>query len=408
MNLIQTAFRKLRKFKLSWDAPAKTDVVVFDRYATQGILPLLAGIRFSVFENQGHKLNVPTILRMLAKLHFSWIDYCATYIALCDAQVVVTGIDSNPLFYRLKHRLPGVKFVAVQNGIRGTGSPVRGGDLWTALRTETSITPSVDVIATFGPAHSEQYKRHISCSTIEIGSARNNQIPIHVRDNSSTRNRIGLISNFDGLPHDDIFLEEQASRAIMYLENRPVSAKDYFAADAQTATMLAEICQQNDWDLCIIGRRTSSFPAERRFFERACGALPFRFISKYSEESSYKELDQMNLVVSVDSTLGYEMIARGQRVLFLPLRAKLLGGVEAEQFRFGFPYSFPDEGPFWLSTLETGRVSSRITQLLSLSNEQWTSMSLFVLENLMGNDPGNTKLANVISEVLDQSSINSD
>lgn len=381
--------------------PTRCDLVVFDRYATQGLLPLLPQFRHVVFENRRSQLHLWALLRMVKCFRFSWIDYCVAYLQLTAATVVVTGVDSNPLFYSLKHRLPKLSFIAVQNGIRGTGSPAKGGDLWTALQSQSEHRPAVDLVATFGAHHSNQFRDHVDCHTIEIGSARSNMIPISPKADVRATPCIALISNFSGLPHIGVFDDGTAGETAMYLGERRVSAREYFSADAQVASTLSRICSREGWDFKVIGRRDESFKSELRFFEEACCGYQFAFVPKSSEESSYQELDQADVVVSIDSTLGYEMISRGQRVLFIQARAELLGGSEARQFRFGFPGTYPNEGAFWMTSLDADHIAAKIHSLIAQSCEQWQSASRFVESELMVRDPDNKKLAILLHQLVE-------
>ena len=385
--------------KLVWRRPQRAEVVVFDHYGIQGLIPILEDGTYSVFKNRRSELHVLAIFHMLVRFRFSWRDYCASYLRLTGARFVVTGIDSNATFYTLKHALPEVRFVAVQNGIRGNGSPVKNGDLWTMLAESPHQPPTVDVIATFGRAHSRQYAQHIRCRTVEIGSSRSNLIPVEKSHQQTVRTRVGFISNFSGQPHAGVFPDGTASPRAMYIGAREVSAREYFAADAKVASLVADICSSHGWDLHIIGRRTAEFPHERMFFANACGLLPYEFFPKMSEESSYRHLDTCDLVVAIDSTLGYEMIARGKRTAFVAARSLLLGGEESQQFAFGFPGDFQPSGLFWTNSLNREAITEIIRRVISLSDDEWQVASEFVREQLMAFDSGNCKLRTAIFDL---------
>lgn len=378
--------------KLIWRRPPRSEIVVFDRYATQGLIPILGVDTYSVFENRRSVLHLVALLHMLVRGRASWREYCISFLRLAKARVVVTGIDSNATFYTLKHSLPDVRFIAIQNGIRGNGSPVKNGDLWTMIAESPHQPPTVDIIATFGRAHSRQYARHIRCRTVEVGSSRSNLIPVQTSAPWKARKRIGFISNFSGQPHEGIFPDGSASPIAMYLGMREVSAREYFEADATVASMVADICDANGWDLHIFGRRTAEFPYERAFFAQACGRFAHEFFPKTSEESSYQRLDACDLVVSIDSTLGYEMIARGTRTVFVAARALLLGGEESRQFTFGFPGAFDSSGAFWTTSVNRGEIAAMMTRVISMSDDEWQSSSGFVLEELMAFNADNRKL----------------
>lgn len=382
--------------KFVWKRPPKSEIVIFDGFATQGIISAINEQSYSIFENRHSKLHVWTLFHMLTRLRFSWLDYCVSYLILSGARVVVTCIDSNPLFYRLKHHLPQVRFIAIQNGIRGTGSPVQGGDFWSALDAFGTRPPHVDIVATFGTAHSEQYSAQIRCVTVEIGSTRSNSIPIQKKLNISHSPRIALISNFSGLPHQDIFPGGAASTTAMYLREQRIAASDYFAADARVANFISNICSRNKWEFSIVARRDQTFTHEQRFFADACADNKFSFIVKQSETSAYEYLDGVDLVVAIDSTLGYEMIARGTRVIFISARAALLGGEGSRQFKFGFPGNHPEEGAFWTESLHQSEIEKLMHSVLALSEDGWKHCSEFVSRELMSYDSDNGLFRNLL------------
>lgn len=378
--------------------PPASRVLVFDRYATQGIIPILNEGDFSVFENRNRNLNVWVLLHMLLRLKCSWVQYCVSHIRLTKARVIVTGVDSDANFYRLKHYLSHLRFVAVQNGIRGSGSPVPDGDLWSMLNRADTPRPQVDFVAVFGQAHAEQFAREIECSTVVIGSARSNLLPVSRPKDSPERKRVAFISNFSGLPHSDIFANGSTPAGVMYFGDRLVNAKQYFKADAEVALTAARVCERLGMEFLIVGRRAPGHPHEQHFFDEACQGLPYRFVVKETETTSYQVLDAMDLVISIDSTLGYEMVARGSRALFVSARADMLGGPEASQFAFGFPDILPPEGPFWTRSLDDLTLANKMQRILTMSNDEWQRETSFVSSRLMIFDPGNTRLRRLLSE----------
>jgi surface carbohydrate biosynthesis protein len=66
-------------------------------------------------------------------------------------------------------------------------------------------------------------------------------------------------------------------------------------------------------------------------------------------ESAYDAVDSTSLSVTIDSTLGYESIARGNKTSVFSVRGTLLG---IDDQRFGLPGSLSDVGPFWINIPE--------------------------------------------------------
>lgn len=384
--------------KLRFRLPARAHVLVFDRFGTQGLMPLLSPGNYTVFENRQSELNLWVVLLTIIGFRFSWRDYCVTYIRLARAKIVITCIDSNATFYSLKAALPNVYFVAVQNSIRGNASPVKNGDLWSMLKRSEYQPPTVDLVATFGQAHSDLYKQHIRCDTVEIGSTRNNMVSAPLKKSPNTPCRVGLISGYVEFPRRAESPSDFVSNIAWYYEDREVTVSDYVTADKQVAALIASASQAEGWDFRIVGKRPPDLPFEREFYANACGSAPHLFMPKQAEDFSYNTLDQCDIVVTVDSTLGYEMIARGSRVLFVTARAHLLGGPGSEQYRFGFPRDFGNEGPFWTSTLDAQHLARVMKSLLAMSDREWHDASEFVRQDLMVFDPDNTKLRAIIAK----------
>lgn len=384
--------------KLRFRPPSRAKILVFDRFGTQGLMPLLAPGSYGVFEDRQNDLNVWALLITVARLRFSWRDYCVSYVRLSGARLVITCIDTNPIFYSLKAALPHVHFVAIQNSVRGNASPVKNGDLWSMLRISKYQPPTVDIVATFGQAHSSLYMQHVRCGTAEIGSTRNNMIPVPIERPRHAPPRIGLISGYVEFPRQPEPPHDLVSTTAWYFEDREVGVTEYFAADQRVAHLVASVSHDEGWDFRIVGKRPPDLRFEREFYAAACGTTPYTFLPKEGEDFSYRTLDHCNLVVTVDSTLGYEMIARGSRVLFITARALLLAGPGAEQYRFGFPRDFGNEGPFWTSILDARHIAGLMKSLLEMTDQQWSEVSHFVRDELMVHDPDNSQLRALIAK----------
>jgi len=163
--------------------------------------------------------------------------------------------------------------------------------------------------------------------------------------------------------------------------------------------IVAEICAREAWEFRVAGKRADDVVGEREFWGEICRPHPYMFFPRDTKSSSYEILDDCDLIVTIDSTLGYEMIARGTRVIFISERARILGGDEARQFTFGFPDDFPDEGLFWTNSTDLRHVLSMMRRVLTMSDLEWDLCSEFVRERLMVFDAGNTHLHQLISNV---------
>ena len=46
------------------------------------------------------------------------MNYYIEYIKICNPKILITFIDNNLIFYKLKKYFPNIYFISVQNGIR--------------------------------------------------------------------------------------------------------------------------------------------------------------------------------------------------------------------------------------------------------------------------------------------------
>ena len=68
------------------------------------------------------------------------------------------------------------------------------------------------------------------------------------------------------------------------------------------------------------------------------------FLSKTENRSTYKIVDLAKIILSIDSTLGYEAAARGKNVGFFCIRSKKF---PLSTFKFGWPVKKNSKGNFW-------------------------------------------------------------
>lgn len=136
---------------------------------------------------------------------------------------------------------------------------------------------------------------------------------------------------------------------------------------------------------------------ERAYFEELLGE-PCEFSEWHWHGSSYETADASEVFVSIDSTLGYESAARGNKTAIFSIRSKLLGLVG---FTYGWPGRYPDEGPFWTNRPDASAFERILDHLFDIDDEQWQeALAGSAFSNVMVYDPGNTILRSVLEEEL--------
>ena len=118
--------QRLSARKIIWSRPRHRSVLLID---PSGIDILTQFVQIKDIEVLNlEETNIWIFFRTILKLKFSTAAYVDTYIASTQPKVVMTFIDNDVNFYKLKDLNQKTKFIAIQNGIRAnySGSPSLG------------------------------------------------------------------------------------------------------------------------------------------------------------------------------------------------------------------------------------------------------------------------------------------
>ena len=107
---------------------------------------------------------------------------------------------------------------------------------------------------------------------------------------------------------------------------------------------LKEFCIQNNHPLKILGRfdiDDKVINKEIIFYNKILGDFNWTYIRNLGEFHSYTLMDKNLILISADSTLGFEALARNKKIIMFPFRHIKISDP------FGWPSKFDDVGVFW-------------------------------------------------------------
>jgi surface carbohydrate biosynthesis protein len=327
--------------------------------------------------------NIWILIRTILRLRVTTSAYVITYIESIQPKVVLTFIDNDINFYQLKKMSPNTKFVVIQNGLRNNFSREKNMGFLSHLdSTSKSDRLSATTICTFGEATSGQYLKYIDANTNIIGSLKNNLYENH---SGEKQYDINFISQ-----HPPSSIKDEPGR--VYFGQNSVPFSLYYQIEFEVVKFLGDYCRQHNLRLAVSGKRENGVGSEREFFYSALGPNPAIFIPRDSNFSTYDALSATGVIVTIDSTVGYEFLSRGQRVAFFSSRINSADPNLASTIKdtnFGFPLQLEDSGPFWSNTggvLEYERI---LDHLLAAGDEEWATEIAPYNESLMAYQPGN-------------------
>ena len=366
--------------------PQQAPVVIYPKGKSSDILlKYLDQTQVIVTNPWEGTLNVPTILRMLASFKFSRFHYLIAYLRLTQAKFVITTTDNDITFYRIKKYLPAVTTIAIQNGLRGNYSSPNSTGFLIEISQDAEL--ACDYILVFGKTMGLEFQKHIKTECIAVGSIRNNSFtPSSAIQKSNQLVYISQLTN-SALGPDEHFAD--------YMGN-PISYQEFYAAEKLICDYLANYCIERDLKFLVCGKQSSTFTAERDFFS------PHQVSSRNEPFSSYELLNASEILVSLDSAVGYEFLSRGDRVVIVGGRFSHHPNKtvrEMPDIKFGYPADLPTDGLFWISDLSELELRVRLDSVRSMSDQSWSDLIKPYQDLLMRFDPDNQILTQTFSDI---------
>lgn len=331
------------------------------------------------------RMNVFALFRMLVAGKKSLFDYTVAYIKIFKPQFVFTFLDNNVDFYKLATIFPTVKFIAIQNGQRANYANQLGFGFFDHLKNESAkYKLSAHAICVLGTTSAKQYTQYIQAKPVVTGSLKNNLIG----------NQIMPTERFD-----IVYVSQHApfeipnSEVKFFFGSKSITAEEFYTIEQKVVRFLAAHSKLTNQSFAVLGKRTDLSQFEREFFTSAASPHNIQFIPRTSESSTYEFCNSASLIVTADSTIGYEFLARGNKVAFLSGRVNAANSAllqEVHDTDFGFPLELGASGPFWTNLANDSEFERVIESVQSMSDAQWASAISPYNEVLMAYQPGNT------------------
>ena len=375
--------QRLSARKIIWRRPQRRSVLLIDPSGIDILTRFIAIEDIEILDFE--ETNIWILIRTILRMQFSTSAYVVAYIQIMQPKVVMTFIDNDVNFYKLKSMCSQTKFVAIQNGVRAnySSSPSSGFfDQLTIAHNETAL--SSDYYCALGNASSQQLTPFIQTKVVTVGSLKNNLF-ISSKNEHNLVGDVVLISQYPPFPAHEV------GRRI-YFGNRFIPLADFYRIESTAANLVAQYCASNRLSFTVCGKRDDTTADEYNFFEESVGSLPWSFKSRSSTYSTYEIADSAKVIVSVDSTVGQEFFARGKRVAFMSGRTQAADSVGLAQVRdtnFGYPLDLSPTGKFWTNQATTTELTRILDYLRAVTDEEWAAEIAPYNESLMAYQPGN-------------------
>jgi surface carbohydrate biosynthesis protein len=374
LSSVVPALRVLWKAKKVWTAPARAPILVFDRNGSEVFRPYLP-TEPAILEVRGESINVRVLLATVLKNGFRTTmgTYTQEYVRFVKPRIALTHIDNALHFYRLKESQPELVTISVQNGIRDNV-------LFEILARANGRLPlRADHILCFGRAVGEKYAEHIDASIHPIGSFMNNSVPRNVPPTKG--HSVMFLSQFR-VPH------LSWKEPVMPVGEKLIEWNVFYRPETTLLPALLAYCRQRNLPFSVCGCSIEDREKEESFFRGLLGDTGWEYLPRISLDASYRRIDQVRCVVFVDSTIGYEALARGARAAVFSLRGT---ATQSEDRGFGLSVRHPPTGPFWTTVSDPAEVDRVLDYVLDATDGEWEAVRSAHMAEIMAFDPDNSR-----------------
>ena len=359
-------FKYIFTSKIIFSSPRSSKVLFYNGAGAIALSKLLQPWNPEILYIEGEELNLVVLWRSLFTKGSISDAYEDCYIKSVNPSVIITYIDNSFRFYSISNRHSGIKTMFIQNGWRGGVA-----DTMNSIVNDFSLNAEfgkVDLMCTYGEVMGEWYSKYLSGEYFSVGSILNNQFPIARKEK---KRRIAFVSNLNSKNH----ILSEATECV--LQNLKLYSK------------------RQSIPLAIVGRSDEN--SEKNYYFDMLGA-DVEFISKRDLSSSYEYLDESEVSVSIDTSLGYETVSRGNKNAFFSILGYF---TNSDGHNFGWPAIYIDKGAFWTNYPDPKEFFRILDYLFEVTQEEWEKeIKKTNFSSLITYDQDNTIVKSIIEDAI--------
>lgn len=368
MNFLKKIFIAIFLSKKTIKKPLKKKILIINKDLSDFIIKYVK-TNFDILDTRFHyfpfrQLNLYVLAKSFLKLKFSFFDYVCEYIRLVQPKILITLIDNDPMFYKLKHVFPNIKTIMIQNGLRSLVKE----DILSQSKKLKKNNYSVDYYFCFNKEIGNKFKIFLKCNVVSIGSFRSNS---YIKKIKKKKYEFLYISVYR-------FGRKIASEDIIFLKN------------------LEKYLFQKGKSLTILGSQTFYKIHEYNFYKNIFKNINFIFIEKSIKRKTYKILDQSKISINIDSTAGYESLSRNNKVGFFCIRGNQYS---YNSLKFGWPNYFKNKGLFWTNKNNYMEIKRVLNYLIKTNDQEFLSKNNKIINIVMDKDKNNKKFTRCVSKL---------
>lgn len=375
--MIKKLFNVLKNLKIIFKNPNQNNTLIYDRNIGFALKYYLDIDKIFVLDTRKESIYFFLLLKSFLRNGLSWNyrKYIFEVIRNVNPKTIITNVDNNKYFWKLKEEFKNVKTVFIQNGFRHNYN-----DIFSELSEKDEKKFFVDKMFVFNDEVGKHYSKYIVGETFKCGSLNNNRKKIH-----------------QGKAEGILFISEWGPDR-KWLNKSLQSKQNFIYPEQFVFSLLVNFARKNEIKLYVLGRPLKpDFPEDKleeyNFYSEIAGSKNWEYINtNMSGDESYNLMDNSEIIISISSTLGYEALARRKKTAFFSCRGAKFGFKNA--YSFAWPSNLPNKGPFWSNYDDPVEFERIMNYLISLKNEDWNDIVEPYLPKCMNYDFNNNIFLN--------------
>lgn len=339
-------FKILIFAEFTFKKPIKKDYLLFDDNLEFFFQKYIPKKNYSILFSRHKKYNFLLILNLLFKFRLSSLNYFNQYIKYVQPKILITFSDNYSIFYRLK-----VPTVTKKIFVQAANRTATSDDIFFKLKDlkKTKKYNNVDEMLVFNNKIGEKYKSFITGNTRIIGSIKSNAFKIKSKK-----------KNFDLF-----YISTWRDHSPKYKFTKSISWQKLLNAEKKFLYNLKNYVIENKKHLTIYGKYNSL--KEKKYFSEIFQDINWKYL-KNNRMKSYFYCDQARLIISNASTLGYEALGRGSKVVFFNYNDFDSTTISKN---FCWPYKLKKQGSFWTNDTSKKSCEKLINFVYKLNRQKW-------------------------------------
>ena len=348
--------------RIVWYTGKSCDVLIYDGEGSDIILHCMP-VQSSIFIIK-NRVEIPLFISIsfFLRIFTGLIKYRRLGAAIMTAiikqlkpKVIITYIDNAPTISWIKKLSPSVPVLAIQNGTRWDFS------------NKNRAHMEYDYYFSFGSVEADIFSQggHTVSNFYPIGSLRAGIFREEYPVSKEKEFDLCYISQLDPIPSNCAGLDEWTLEIFT----------SYYEVGKRYFDIIAKYAEENNLNLCVAMRspQNSAESAMEREYFRYQGHANIEYIPQ-SRFSSYRAVQASKLSFTISSTLGYEALGLGERVIFAKdvevVKALVTQGTWTDNL---VTHRLPELQR--LHSLDYSELSFKAMELLKMTNENYINYS---------------------------------